>query len=102
VTKAIVYVGLRPFIHGSRLAASIKGILDAGVLIPVNPKALPSDDRIKGMHIVKYARELSEKDTSLYRSKFKNLLDNGFDPLNYDKYFNETRNKIIKQYGVEE
>ena len=62
VESAIVYSGIKPLRAGSRIAAAVKGVLDAGIAIPANEEVLPSEERIKGEHIVAYAssREKSE------------------------------------------
>jgi len=54
INSAIVDLGLQPSTKGSRLYALIKGVLDAGLQIPVNKEIFPSDDRIKGKIISDY------------------------------------------------
>jgi large subunit ribosomal protein L18 len=51
VTNAILDIGLQPPQRGSRLFASLKGIVDAGVEIPYSEEILPSPERIRGEHI---------------------------------------------------
>ncbi|MCS4538019.1 MAG: 50S ribosomal protein L18 [Thaumarchaeota archaeon] len=55
VESAIVYSGIRPFRAASRIAAAVKGVIDAGIAIPVDEEVLPSEERIKGEHIAAYA-----------------------------------------------
>lgn len=50
-TEAIFDLGLQVSSKGSRLYAVVKGVLDAGVKIPVANENLPSDERILGKHI---------------------------------------------------
>ena len=45
---------------GSRIFASLKGILDAGIDIPHNEEVLPSEERIKGEHIDKGLKDQFE------------------------------------------
>lgn len=56
VTRAIADFGLHHFTKGSALAAAVKGAVDAGIDIPHDPEALPSQDRIEGKHIAAYAK----------------------------------------------
>lgn len=56
INSAIVDLGLQPSTKGSRLYAVIKGVLDAGLQIPVNKEIFPSDDRIKGKVISEYKK----------------------------------------------
>lgn len=63
VERAIVYSGIKPLRAASRVAAAVKGVINAGIEIPVDEKVLPPEERIKGEHIAAYAssREESEK-----------------------------------------
>ncbi len=51
--EAILDAGLRHPTAGGRLAAALKGLLDAGVEIPHGDEGLPSADRIAGGHLPK-------------------------------------------------
>ncbi len=51
ITRAILDTGPRTPIRGSRIYACVKGLLDAGVGVPVAEDQLPSGDRIRGEHI---------------------------------------------------
>jgi len=46
---AILYRGTDKYTQ--RMAAALKGVLDAGLKIPASPEAFPSEDRIKGQHL---------------------------------------------------
>ena len=94
--KAVLYTGLRSFIHGSRLSAVVKGLLDAGISINVDQKTLPSGNRLKGEHIVNYAKQLTEKDKALCKARFSILLGQGLSPENYSIHFEETKKRIIE------
>jgi large subunit ribosomal protein L18 len=45
VKEAILYTGLRRFVPNSRITAIVKGLLDAGLSIPINHETLPSEER---------------------------------------------------------
>jgi len=46
---AILYAGTRKYTQ--RMAAALKGVIDAGVQVPANEETFPSDDRINGEHL---------------------------------------------------
>jgi large subunit ribosomal protein L18 len=46
VTNAVLDIGLHSPTKGSKVFAALKGIVDAGVHVPHDPKVLPSDERI--------------------------------------------------------
>ena len=46
---AILYTGTKKYTQ--RMAAALKGVIDAGVQVPANNETFPSDDRINGEHL---------------------------------------------------
>jgi large subunit ribosomal protein L18 len=48
-TDAIMYTGTRRFTQ--RMAAALKGIIDAGLEVPADPETFPADERINGEHL---------------------------------------------------
>jgi len=46
---AILYTGTRKYTQ--RVAAALKGVVDAGVKVPTDLETFPSDERIKGEHL---------------------------------------------------
>jgi len=46
---AILYSGVDRYT--SRMAAALKGVVDAGLQIPADPESFPPDERIKGEHL---------------------------------------------------
>ena len=46
---AILYTGTRKYTQ--RMAAALKGVIDAGVEVPANEETFPSDERINGDHL---------------------------------------------------
>ena len=49
VDTAIVYTGTRKYTQ--RIAAGIKGVVDAGVKVPSNEETFPPEERINGEHL---------------------------------------------------
>ena len=46
---AVLYTGTRKYTQ--RMAAALKGVVDAGVKVPADSETFPSDNRIKGEHL---------------------------------------------------
>ncbi|NWG10051.1 MAG: 50S ribosomal protein L18 [Nitrososphaerales archaeon] len=100
VDKVILYTGLRRFIPNSRITAVVKGLLDAGILVPINQDTLPSEDRLKGKHIADYAKYLLERDKVAYKAKFSNLISKALNPDALPGHFEQVRNKIVEGFEV--
>jgi large subunit ribosomal protein L18 len=49
IKDAILYSGTRRYTQ--RMAAALKGVIDAGLQIPADPETLPPEDRINGAHL---------------------------------------------------
>ena len=49
VTDAILYSGTRRYTD--RMAAALKGVIDAGVNVPSDEESFPADERINGEHL---------------------------------------------------
>ena len=46
---AILYTGTRRYTQ--RMAAALKGVIDAGLLVPADKETFPSEDRVNGEHL---------------------------------------------------
>jgi len=57
VNNAVLYTGTRRYTQ--RIAAALKGIIDAGLQVPADEETFPSDDRITGKHL-KVANEIDK------------------------------------------
>jgi large subunit ribosomal protein L18 len=51
IDSAVLDIGLHPPVKGSKVFASLRGIIDAGISVPHGEEILPDDDRIHGKHI---------------------------------------------------
>ena len=72
IKEAILDIGLRKPVKGSRVFACLKGAVDGGLEIPHSKEILPSEERIKGEHIIKYA-EIQKKDSKEFAKSFEIL-----------------------------
>ena len=91
VDAGVLYIGKNHFT--SRVGACMKGIVDAGVSMPVSEESLPDEDRISGHHIAEYSHTLKE-DEKEYNSRFSGILKNGLKPEDYPSHFEEIKSKI--------
>jgi len=91
IDAAVLYIGKNRFT--SRVGACMKGIVDAGVSMPVSEESLPDEDRISGHHIAEYSHTLKE-DENEYNSRFSGILKNGLKPEDYPSHFEEIKSKI--------
>ena len=91
VKEAVAYNGLVPFIRGSRVAALLKGVVDAGVAVPVGAEAFPTEERLTGKSIAEYATKLAGEDKEAYTRSFSALLKVGFKPEDYPSEFEKAK-----------
>jgi large subunit ribosomal protein L18 len=93
VGEAILYTGRNSFT--SRIAACLKGIIDAGMKVPASEGSFPPEDRLSGNHIAEYARMLQEEDKDMYTSRFSKLIANNFNPMEYPTYVKKAKDQIV-------
>lgn len=94
VKEAVAYNGRVPFIRGSRIAALLKGVVDAGVTVPVGEEAFPSEDRLAGRSIADFATKLAGENKEAYGRTFSALLKSGFKPEDYPSEFVKAKEAI--------
>ncbi len=90
IKGAILDIGLHTPSRGAKVFAAMKGAVDAGLQIPHSEEILPSEERIKGLHIAEYAKSL--KNDSLIFSQYYKL---GADPKKIASVFEECKERII-------
>ena len=93
IKKAILDIGLQTSIKENAIYAAVLGAIDAGLEIPVNRKILPSENRVKGLHIAEYAKKIKE-DREKYEKQFSTYLKNGLEPEKLPEHFEDTKKKI--------
>ena len=94
IKDAVLDLGLQTPMSGGRLFAALKGAIDAGMNIPHDPEALPSNDRISGKHIAEYAAKL-KNNPERYSKQFSRCLKEKMNPEEMPKAFEETKKKIL-------
>jgi large subunit ribosomal protein L18 len=58
--RAILDIGLNRATRGARVFAALKGAVEAGLEIPHGVEILPSDERVRGAHIVAYNKKAGD------------------------------------------
>ena len=94
VDKAVLYIGNKPFT--SRIAACMKGIVQAGINIPISSESYPTEHRLNGQHIAEYALKIKTEDINKYNKYFSSLLREGLIPENYRSHVEEITARIQK------
>ena len=92
--KAVLYIGNKPFT--SRIAACMKGIVQAGINIPISSESYPTEHRLNGQHIAEYALKIKTEDINKYNKYFSSLLREGLIPENYQSHVEEITARIQK------
>jgi len=100
VENAVLDIGLRSPSRGARVFAALRGILDAGVLVPHDEGILPDEKRIRGEHIVDYANHLSPNPDD-YQQRFSKHLSRGLRPEQLSEHFSLIKEKIISSFKGE-
>jgi large subunit ribosomal protein L18 len=93
--EVIVDIGLSPSVHGSRLYAAIKGAVDGELTVLCGDDIAPPEDRLKGMHIVAYAKSLVE-DKEKYNKIFSRYLKANIDPTRLNELVENVKANIVK------
>ena len=91
IEYAILDIGLKSPIKGSKVFAALKGAVDAGLEVPHGDFIFPEDERIRGEHIVNYAESLDDEELA---KKFSKYLERGFQPADLPENFDETIKNI--------
>jgi large subunit ribosomal protein L18 len=95
IDEAILDIGLQRSTKGSAIYALVKGAIDAGLKIPVDEKMFPSEERIRGEHIARYAQQLKDN-KEMYSRQFLIYIKNGIEPEKIVDHFNEVKKKILE------
>ena len=95
VKEAILDIGLKSSSKGSKLYATLKGLVDSGLKVPHSPDNLPPDERIAGGHVSAYAKTLSGEAAEVYRKRFSGYLGRGLKPEDVSSHFQQVKKKIM-------
>lgn len=93
IKEAVLDIGLNVPTKGGKIYAALRGVVDAGVKVPYSEEVLPSEDRIKGVHIANYSKSL-KADKEKHDKMFAAYIKNNVDPEKIPDYFDNTKKKI--------
>ena len=99
IEKAILDIGLQRPVSGGRVFAVVKGVIDGGVEVPCSPEMFPDEDRIRGVHIARYAEALAAQDPLAYERAFSQYLARGLRPEELPQHFDEVKARILAAFG---
>ncbi|KUO40065.1 MAG: 50S ribosomal protein L18 [Candidatus Hadarchaeum yellowstonense] len=99
VKEAILDIGMRHPTKGGKVFAVLKGAIDAGLQIPHLEEILPSEERISGTDISRYAEKLRKENERTYQERFSSYLAQGLAPEQIPEHFNSVKQEIIRQFG---
>ncbi len=95
IEAAVLYTGLVPFVKGGRVAAFVKGVVEAGVEVPVGEEIFPTQDRLDGTVAANYAASLAKGEKKAYDRTFSGLLKAQFKPEDYPREFAKMKAAIL-------
>jgi large subunit ribosomal protein L18 len=99
IKDAILDAGLVSPTKGARIFAMLNGVVDAGVDVPHSEEKIVKE-RIKGEHVVKYAKKLGVGSEE-YNQKFAAYLKAGVAPEKLPEHFTKVKADIIASFKGE-
>ena len=98
ITEGILDLGLQVNAYGGRIYSALKGVVDAGIDVPVDDSIFPKEEIFKGEHIKKKAQWLKEDDKDLYKKIYSRYTSNKVDPTKLDALVKKVITSIDKEY----
>lgn len=95
IKKAVLDIGTRRSVKGTRVYAALKGGVDAGLKIPHSESILPAEKRVEGAHIAEYAKQLSTEQ-EIYKRRFSSYLANKLKPEDTSIHFKGIKEQVMK------
>jgi len=99
LTEAVLDIGLIPPTKGSRLFATLSGILDAGLEVPHSEEKL-GKERLNGVHIAMYGKKLGAGSEG-YSAKFSGYLGRSIAPEKLPEHFTQVKADIVNSFKSE-
>jgi large subunit ribosomal protein L18 len=98
IKRSILDLGLQRNTVGSRIYATLKGIIDAGIDIPSNDKVFPEDNVVEGSHIKIIGEQINSEDKKEYKKRFTKYVTAKVKPGDVEKLVNKTKSAINKAF----
>lgn len=97
--EAILDTGLQQSsVKCSRIYAALKGVIDAGLVIPCSQEMLSNEETITGKKIAQYAAQLKKSDPERYKRQFSGYHKKNIDPEKIIDLFEDTKKKILSNF----
>jgi len=113
--RALLDVGTKNTTTGARVFGAMKGASDGGLDIPHNEKRFPGysrdtnefdaevhRDRIIGVHVADYMREMEEDDEEMFQKHFSQYLSRGIDADDIEEMYEKVHEAIREDPSREE
>lgn len=97
IPSAILDIGLIVPVYGSRVFATLRGVVESGLDVPHSDVVFPPDERVTGKHISDYATHLKSRDTEIYQNRFSGYIKRGLKPEDLPNHFETTKKNILKE-----
>lgn len=88
INEAVLDIGLSSPVKKSKVYATLKGVIDAGIKVPCSEEVFPNEERIKGQHITDYVKQIKGKSNQFSALKEKSDI--------IQKEFETIKNNIVK------
>ncbi len=98
IKEGVADIGLHRPTRGARVFAAIKGVVDAGVHVPMGEEVVPDEERMRGEHIKSYAEMLKEAGFESYQRQFSRYLKRGLPPERVPEHFEEVKRRIEEAF----
>jgi large subunit ribosomal protein L18 len=98
IETAVLDVGVKKPVAGSRTYATLKGALDSGLVVPHREDVLAKEERVEGKHISSYGALLADSEEATYQRRFSRLLSLGASPEKLPDLFKSTRSRILESF----
>ncbi|MFX0093114.1 MAG: 50S ribosomal protein L18, partial [Candidatus Hodarchaeota archaeon] len=97
ISSAILDIGLTVPVYGSKVFATLRGVVEAGLNVPHSDVVFPPNERVEGRHISEYASQLKTGDKDMYQQRFSGYIKRGLNPEDLPNHFETTKNNILKE-----
>ncbi len=98
ISEGVLDIGVSKAVHGNRLFAVLKGLVDAGLEISHDESVFPPEERIRGEHVANYANYLEEQGTRKPPQQFNLYKKRGLKPQELPAHFEEVKAVIIQKF----
>ena len=95
ISNAILDLGLVSPTKGSKVFATLSGVVDAGIEIPFDSEKIV-EERIRGEHIAEYAEALGQPEE--YAPQFSTYLAKKLSPEKLEEHFKKTKTEILESF----